>query len=253
MINMKEILFFCLIFLQSGFSFAHPDSLFKSANEHFLKGDYQKSIQDYQILIEQGYKSSTLYYNLGNAFYRVGKIGLAILYYEKAKLISPDDEDIIHNLNFVKLQTKDKIEKLPTFFLFDWWISFLDSLTINQFTIISYILFILLLLSVLFYLIPDKVKFKRIGFYSIFISGLFFIVSVSFLIIKIDRDANLKFGVLLSSSAIVKSSPDPDSKETFLIHEGLKFKIEDKVENWIKIKLDDGKVGWIEKGKAGII
>ncbi len=232
---------------------SNPSEMMKKGNEYFLSGDYQKSIEVYEKLIADGFKGASLYFNLGNAYYRVGKIGLSILYYEKAKQFSPNDEDINHNLNFVRLQTKDKIEKLPAFFLFDWWEVLLSYLHINQLTVFSYLFFLISLIAITFYVLSNDLKVKRISFYSIFVSVTILIISVSFLILKLHREENLKYGVLITSSTFVKSSPDPESKDVFIIHEGLKFKIEDKIENWYKIRLDDGKVGWIDKYQAGII
>ena len=249
---MKVVLLFLLISVKI-LPLSNPSEMIKKGNEYFLSGDYQKSIEVYEKLIADGFKGASLYFNLGNAYYRVGKIGLSILYYEKAKQFSPNDEDINHNLNFVRLQTKDKIEKLPAFFLFDWWEVLLSNLHINQLTVFSYLFFLISLIAITIYVLSNDLKVKRISFYSIFVSVTILIISVSFLILKLHREEKLKYGVLITSSTFVKSSPDPESKDVFIIHEGLKFKIEDKIENWYKIKLDDGKVGWIDKSQAGII
>lgn len=250
----KSNLIFLLIFLfSSTYASSDVEKNFKDANNQFLSGDYQKSIEAYEKIISEGYSGASLYYNLANAYYRVGKIGLAILYYEKAKLYDPYDEDINHNLQFLNLQTKDKIEKLPTFFLFKWWEELLSFLTINQLTIIAYIFFILILISVLFYVISKEITLRRIGFYSAIISIIFLLFFSVLLSVKLYRENNIKYGIILTSSVIVKSSPDPSSKEAFIIHEGLKVKIEDKVEHWFKIRLEDGKIGWIEKNSLGVI
>jgi len=235
------------------FSFANPEVTMKKANEYFISGDYLNSIALYEELVSKGYKGASLFYNLANAYYRTGKIGLAILYYEKAKIIEPFDEDINHNLNFVKLQTKDKIEKLPEFFLFEWWESTLSFFNVNQLTIVVYVIFILILTLILLYIISKNFKVRRLSFYSSIFTALLLLFSLVILTVKINREYNLKFGIILSQSVIVKTSPDPISKEAFIINEGLKVKIEDQVDNWYKIRLEDGKVGWVDKNTLGII
>jgi tetratricopeptide (TPR) repeat protein len=251
---MKLVVFVCLLLI-GNILYATSDAEidFQIANNFFLSGDYQKSIELYEKLVAEGYSSETLFYNLGNAYYRIGKIGLAILYYEKAKALSPFDEDINHNLNFVKLQTKDKIENLPSFFLFEWWEATLNFFTSNQLTIIAYIFFVLVLMSLLLYLISKNVGTRRIGFYAATIASLIFLISIVLLIVKINRDNNTKFGIITAPSVVAKFSPDPSSKESFIIHEGLKVKIEDKVDNWYKIRLEDGKVGWVDRNSLGVI
>ncbi|MCX7611347.1 MAG: tetratricopeptide repeat protein, partial [Ignavibacterium sp.] len=156
----------------------NAEKIFNEANNSFLAGEYQKSIELYEKLISEGYNDATLFYNLGNAYYRIGKIGQAILYYEKAKALNPSDEDIIHNLNFVKLQTKDKIEKLPRFFIFEWWESILNYFNSNQLIIISYIFFVIILTTILIYIITKNIKFRRVAFYSASLSVLLFVISI---------------------------------------------------------------------------
>src|SRR5690606_3967693 len=96
-----------------------------------------KAIEVYKDLINSGFEGTSLYYNLGNSYYRTGKIGLAILYYEKALKLSPGDEDIRHNLALANLKTIDKVESLPKFFLFEWWDSLLTLFTISGWTILT--------------------------------------------------------------------------------------------------------------------
>lgn len=253
MIDMKFYLFILLIIFNHNLSFANPESIMKKANEHFIAGDYNKSIELYEELVSNGFNVASLNYNLANAYYRTGKIGLAILYYERAKQIDPSDEDINHNLNFVRLQTKDKIEKLPEFFLFEWWESALCFFNVNQLTIVAYILFILIIISLIYYTLSKDYKIRRFSFYSSVILVIPLIVSIVLLAVNLNREFTHKYGIILSKSAVVKSSPDPESKDAFIIHEGLKVKIEDGIDNWYKIKLEDGKVGWIDKVTLSII
>ena len=63
---------------------------------------------------------------------------------------------------------------------------------------------------------------------------------------KINRDETVKTGIIVEQVVTVKSSPEPNSTDAFVIHEGLKVNLEDKLDTWVKIRLADGKVGWIE-------
>lgn len=125
--------------------------LMKQANDYYRDGEFDKAIIIYDSLVNAGYQGTSLYYNLANSYYRVGKLGFAILNYERALKLSPSDDDVKHNLAFANLSTVDRIQPLPTFFLFNWWESILASLTINGWTYLTYFIFILLLISIVFY------------------------------------------------------------------------------------------------------
>ena len=103
--------FLCILFFASFFSsviFAQsPEAMFRRGNEFYQAKNYNKAIESYENLVEQGYEAPELFYNLGNAYYRTGKLGYAILYYEKALRLAPSDDDIQHNLALANLQTAD--------------------------------------------------------------------------------------------------------------------------------------------------
>lgn len=246
------ILLICV--LSSSVSFGDQISnVMQKANELYKNNQYQLAIDEYNKLVKQGYEGTSLYYNLGNAHYRLGKVGFAILYYEKALKFSPSDEDVKHNLALAKLNLVDKVDELPPFFIFNIWEGLLASFSVSGWTIIIYIIFILLLLAVIAYFFSRSVTQQRISFFTgIGIMVLLFL-SISLLAVKMNNEFNIKNGIIVETSVIVKSAPDNSSKDEFSIHEGLKVRLEDKVDDWVKISLSDGKVGWIIEKSLGII
>ncbi|WP_337865012.1 tetratricopeptide repeat protein [Ignavibacterium sp.] len=242
------IMFFSITFAKSS-----VDDLMKKANDLYVQGQFEDAIKIYNSLIGEGYEGTSLFYNLGNAYYRTGKIGYAILYYEKALKHSPDDEDVMHNLQLAQLNIVDKIEALPSFFVFRIWETVLGFFSSEGWLILSYILLLVVLFALGFYFFAQNITQQRIAFYSfVFVLVLFF-ASVSLMIVKLNQEENLRFGVVLESSLTAKSSPDPQGKDAFVIHEGLKVRVEDKVDKWVKIRLEDGQVGWVENFSVGII
>ena len=245
-------IFYLLIFLSS-LAKADSNSIMQTANEYYKNNRYQLAIEEYNKLLLDGFEGTSLYYNLGNAHYRLGKVGYAILYYEKAFKLSPNDEDVTHNLALAKLNLKDKVDTLPPFFIFNLWEGILAAFSVTGWTIIVYIIFILVLIVFVVYFFSRSVTEQRISFFTGIGLTVILLLTISLLIVKMNKEFNTKDGIIIETSVIVKSSPDYSSKDSFQIHEGLKVRIEDNVDDWVKIRLDDGKIGWITEKSLGII
>jgi len=249
---MKNFLLLILLSI-AGLIKADPASIMQTANEYYKNNRYQLAIEEYNKLLLDGYEGTSLYYNLGNAHYRLGKIGYAILYYEKALKLSPNDEDVKHNLALSRLNLKDKVDSLPPFFIFSLWEGLLAAFSVSGWSIIVYILFIFVLIASIAYFFSRSVTEQRIAFFSGVGMTVFLIISIVLLGVKMNKEYNLKDGIVIVKSITVKSSPDNSSKDEFQIHEGIKVRLEDRVDDWVKIRLDDGKIGWIGEKNIGII
>lgn len=246
-INKKNLFIILFIFFASGkIAFgSQVDELLKQGNEFYQQKQYEKAVETYQKIISMGYDGVSLYYNLGNAYYREGKMGYAILYYEKAHRLAPGDDDINHNLTIANTKTIDKINTMPAFFLFQWWESLLALFSLTGWTYLAYAFYIILLASIGIYFFARKARLQKYSFFSGIASLVFLIITASLLIINLNRELNVKHAIIVEQTATVKLSPDSTSNDAFIIHEGLKVREEDHVDNWVKIRLQDGKEGWL--------
>ena len=247
-----KLLIVFLFFVSSVFS-ADVSTLMQAGNNYYKNNQFQLAIDEYNKLVNEGYEGTSLYYNLGNAHYRLGKIGYAILYYEKALKFSPEDEDVKHNLSLAKLNLKDKVDTLPPFFIFNIWEGLLAAFSVSGWTMVSFIFFILLLIAVIGYFFSRNSIQQRISFFSGVAFLTLLIISIALLTVRMNKEFKIKDGIILQPAVTAKSSPDNNSKDEFVIHEGLKVRLADKVDNWVKIRLNDGKVGWITKQNVGEI
>jgi tetratricopeptide (TPR) repeat protein len=239
--------FILLVFLPF-LSFANNNevaNLFKKGNDAYAKADYKESITFYTKVINEGFESADLYYNLGNAYYKTEEIPSAILYYEKALKLNPADEDITVNLRFANLKTSDKIPEKPSFFLEDWWKSILFLFSLQTFTILSVVFIILSAVSLILFLYNRQVVLRKSFFYialSLFFLGL---ISVYLSVKQYNYFNSNEQAILFDQVITAKSEPKDQSKDLFVIHAGTKVIIKEKHENWIKITLTNGTEGWI--------
>jgi tetratricopeptide (TPR) repeat protein len=248
-----SVLVMLMINLVSAASAEIPEDALRKGNNFYQNKEYDKAIIVYEQLVREGYEGISLYYNLGNAYYRTGKIGFAILNYERALELSPADEDIQYNLALANAKTVDRVEMLPKFFIFQWWEGLLAFFTLTGWTYTAYFFYIVVLGSSAFYFLAKNQRIQKISFYSGLAAVLLLAVTATLLAVKFNRELSVKNAVIVESEAAVKLSPDANSSDAFIIHEGLKVKLEDNVQDWVKIKLLDGKVGWVQKEYLRVI
>ena len=218
--------------------------LFKKGNEAFVADDFEASITYYGQVLASGFESAEVYFNTGNAYFKAGDLPNAILYFERAKKLDPDNEDILANLEIANLKTVDKVESKPEIPLTSWWTGFLNQNLIDEWAVKSiYIAFIGLGFMLIFLFTSSWLK--RISFFT----GLFvFLISFLFFFfgqIQKSRHLESKYGIVFAPSVTVKSSPEQDGTRLFVIHEGTKIEVMDEQDNWTEISLMNGNKGWI--------
>jgi len=240
-----------LLAMQTGFAQASPDLIFREANRLYSRGMYQKAIESYQKVLDSGYESGAIYYNMGNAYYKLHKIGHAVLHYEKARKLIRDDEDLKNNLELAHLRTQDKISTVPAFFLFDLFSSFLRFFSLSFLgvsVIISiYLLVVAAILAMKGLLSPMLAKSLVISL--LVLSSLVGVVFTA----KAIQDATASNAVVLTMVVNAKSEPQESSSTLFVIHEGLRVEVVQQQGEWIEIKLQDGNKGWIHYSDVGMI
>ena len=243
---MKKILYILIFYIVVQQAFAvESDTLFFRANNEYSKELYTNAVEHYLQIIDQGYESAELYFNLGNAYFKLDDIPSAILYYEKARKLDPNDEDINFNLNVANTKIADKIEPIPELFFQRWWRSVYNLFGANVWAKISVVGFILFFILLSFYLLSNFLVVRKVAFYTgviIFFFTLFtFIVAYQkYNIIKHQKEA-----IVFTPTITVKSSPNLNSVDLFVIHEGSKVKIIEEVGGWYEIRIANGSVGWL--------
>lgn len=229
------------------------EALWAQANEAYNNAAFTEAEKAYRAIIEQGLHSAKLYYNLANTLFKQEKLGEAILYYNKALRLAPADEDIRHNLEYAEQSTKDSIEQIPEFFLTTWVKSARSILSSDGWTILSLIILFITLTAALFYLLAQRLTTRKVGFYTMALGAILFLVATIFAYHERQSIINHNEAIVMSSAVSVKSSPDRAATELFVLHEGTKLSIGERMSGWVEVRIADGRKGWIETSRISEI
>ena len=248
---MKTLNYFMLLLLGiliswGNFSYAETnENLFQSANKAYSKGNYKSAIESYRKIIDNGYCSKEVYFNLGNSYLKADSIPQAILYYEKAKILDPTDEDITLNLKFANVKTTDKIEVIPQLFIVGWFQSLLNLYSLTAWAWLSILAAMIACILFFGYINAKTESIKRLTFFG----GCIFILitaSLVFISFAVSKSQSSKRAVVFSASVTLKSEPNQTATSLFVIHEGATCKIIENLDTWYRVKFDNGNEGWLQ-------
>ena len=234
-----------MVILFSVSGIAQNDALFEKGNELYNQGNYLEAIEVYKRILDSKNHSAELYFNLGNAYYKLNDVAPSIYYYEKALQLDPNDKDILNNLAFAKNMTIDAIDTVS-----EAWTTKLINTLANYMTFDGWaktavgLVVCFVLLFIVYDFAYASVK-KRVAFIGSMVSLFLVIVSLVLAFHKFNLEKNNKPAIVFAQESKVKSEPNSRSEETFILHEGTKVQVLDTINNWKKIKLADGKTGWI--------
>jgi hypothetical protein len=231
---------------------AKPGELLLKAEKAYEAREYKKAIETYELLLKDGYASSKLYYNLGNAYYRNNQLGKAIYNYERARKLDPNDADVKNNLTLAYTKTIDKIEVKENFFISAVKTNVLSSFSTEAWAWLSIAASFFFFLFLYLFIVGSSVTLKRISFFA----SLIFIVSffmVYFLgnSAKNAREEN-SFAIITSPQTKVYTEPTSTANSNFGLHEGTRVRIVELNADWVLIKLENGNEGWLRISDVGV-
>ena len=227
-----------------------PEQVFEQANQLYQQGKFADAAAAYETIVRNGYGNGELYYNLGNAYYRSGNVPRAILNYERALKLVPNDDDLRHNLQLANLLLTDKIEATPRLFVWDYWESVKAAFSIKTITWIAYAMYVAMIASLCMVVVARSYRGRKLSFLS---SAVWAFLFVLFLIVFFGKVSDIRrqdAAIVVAEITTIKNSPDAKSSDAFVLHGGVKVQITDNVSDWIKIRLADNKVGWMERSAA---
>ncbi len=244
--KINKIIFITLLLSSSLISLAQtPKQLLENGNAFYSEAVYDSALISYHAVLDKGYVSDALYYNLGNTYFKLKDIPSAILFYEKSLKINPSDEDVKNNLQIANSMIVDKIEIIPQMFFRVWWTTFYTMLPANSWAWISVFIFLITIVAIYLYLTSYNTAVRKTAFFSGIVLIFLTIMSFGLASQKYYYTQQTNEAIVFTPTITIKSSPAQSSVDLFVLHEGTKVALLDKTNGWTKIRIANGSVGWL--------
>jgi len=225
--------------------FSQNNERFEEANTLYNASKYAEAIDKYESILDSKEHSVELYFNLGNANYKLNNIAPSIYYYEKALQLSPNDKEIENNLAFAKNMTIDAIDKVPEVGFSRITKNIVNTFNADTWSKIAIGGVLLFVLLFLMYHFSHGTSRKRIAFIVSVLSLLIACFSVAMAFQKDRLNKKDNPAIVFAQESRVKVDPNQTSEEVFRLHEGTKVQVLETFEDWKKIQLSDNSIGWI--------
>ena len=239
------LLVFCLGLSSAEDVSNDPGHLLYKGNALYEKRDYDKTIEEYKKISDEGVESGALYYNMGNAYFKMGKIGYAILFYKKAVKLMPADSDLKSNLSYAQSLTEDSGLQPQEMNKFTWLVRIpFKEFTINAVAKIMIALYLFVVAMIIGGIINPVFKRRAtFVFYPVFI--LFLLALAGFSARYYDEEL-LTRGIVTAKTAECKYEPIDKSTTYFTLKEGQEVLVLKSRNGWSRIRRLDGKLAWVK-------
>jgi len=223
----------------------------EDASQLYAAGNYAEAEQIYKSILQaegnellSAKSRSVVYYNLGNACFKQGKLSAAILSYERSLRANPRNKDAQFNLEFARTQIIDNIEDNQAFFFATWAQNLRNYWSVSGWRILSIVCFILCLTGILVFTISHTIIVRKIAFHSAWIVLIVCIIAGLNASSLHKRDSLRNEAIITQGVLNAKSSPDASGTDLFTLHEGTKVEIKETLGEWGNIRVGNNE-GWI--------
>lgn len=249
---MKQIVYI-FVFLFGALVSAQNSAIFEQANALYNDGKYAESIDNYNTILETNKHSAELYFNLANAHYKLNNIAPSIYFYEKALQLSPNDDEIKNNLAFARNMTIDAIDSIPLTGFSKIVNNITNTMSFDNWAKVSVGFVLAFVILFLGYYFAYSTINKRLAFIGSLTTLCLMFISLAFAFHKYNLVKNDRPAIVFEQESKIKNEPNSRSEEAFRLHEGTKVQVLDTVKNWSKIKLSDGKTGWVSTAEIRML
>ncbi|NQT26693.1 tetratricopeptide repeat protein [candidate division KSB1 bacterium] len=251
--KLRLLIFLMLLPLISGFS-EESDLLFEQGTQLYQAGQIEEALASFQQILNSDVEAGPVYYNMGNCYYKLGEIGLAIVHYERAMRLMPGNEDVRFNLGLANQVIVDQIEVHNDFILIRIWRGFLYLFSIPMFLVTLAGLYVMTVLFIIIRMLTRSGSVRFVFGRLAILSGIVLLILGLSYLARVQDSKNRVEAIILSEKVDVMSAPlTQGGTEVFVLHEGTKVRLDRERDEWVEIILPDRKVGWVKRGVLEVI
>ena len=218
--------------------------LFNNANKLYEQQKFAAAAAEYESVVQGGYRSANVYFNLGNAYFKAGQLGRAIAAYRQAEQILPRDPDIHANLQFARNEAGVKDGASV-------WLQWIRRLTLNEWTVAAAaVIWLFFLLLILGQWRPALRKPLRLWTGVVAMRGVFLIICV---VSAAEDRVGTTYAVVVTQEAVVRRGPLDESQSYFTLRDGAEVEVLDRKEKWLQVTDASRRIGWLPEAQVVVL
>lgn len=240
--------------LEPGFLLTEsPQQVFERAEKLYSEGRFPEAVEQYEALLAQGVEDGAVYYNLGNAYFKSGRLGPAILNYERALREMPGDQATQENLAFANELIVDVVQRPPMPSYVAWAVDLYHALDPDLCAALLSLSFLLGGMAASILILGFWPRFRAPAIYTLVAAGAIAVLSGTVLTAKVLSSGESEEAVALAQTLPVRSGPGETNPQLAEIHEGLKVSVLGGREGWLQVRLPNGLTGWVQETDVEVI
>jgi len=224
---------------------AQNEQLFESANAAYQEGEFETAIGNYEKIISNGEASAEVYFNLGNAHYKLNNVAPSIYYFEKAMQLDPKDPDIINNIEFARNMAIDDIDEVERTGIAASFNEMISNYTATGWALFAIFFSILFVVLFLWYYFSGSSLRKRLLLGFATLSFVACIISIIFAYQQESFVENNQYAIIYQETVEVRDEPNLRGEASYELHEGTKARVLEDFQEWSRIELSNGSQGWV--------
>lgn len=219
------------------------------ADSAFVKEDFKRALQLYSQIAKQG-ESASVCYNIGCCYYRMDDMARSVLWFERAALLDPSDEDIRFNLDMARSKTIDRITPRHEMFFNAAWHRMTSWQSADTWGVCALSLFALMLVLLVMYFFSSAMALRKTGFFGALLCFILVLLTNALGYSQRQMQIERTGAIVMTPAVTVRSTPSAGGTDLFVLHEGTRVEItDDTMKEWVEITIADGKKGWMERSQ----